>query len=87
MSRQLDRIPNASAVHIVAKNDNGEWHDVNSTLCLFRVPIFIIDKWTKRLSKKSNITYYIALYEDKTIAIPPKWIKDKIYERVEDGQL
>ena len=87
VSPQKDRIPNASAVHSVARDENGNWKEIGSILCLFRVPIVLIDKWTKPLSKRANITYYIAIYEDKTIAIPPKWITDKIYERVEDGQL
>lgn len=82
---QINRIPNASSVHLVAKDENGNWKDIGSTLCLFRVPIVIIDTWQKQISKKSTINYYIALYGDKTIAIPPKWITEKIYEKVENN--
>ena len=86
---QVDRIPNASAVHTVVKSENGEWLFGGSTLCLFREPILIIDKWDKQISYKQKMHFYIALYKDITIAIPVKWIKDKepVYKRAEDGQL
>ena len=86
--QQVNRIPNASAVHIVVKNDHG-WLLGGSILCLFKEPILIIDLWTSRLSYKQKMNFYIALYKDNIIAIPVKWIKDKepIYTRVENGQL
>ncbi len=86
--QQVNRIPNASAVHIVVKNDHG-WLLGGSILCLFKEPILIIDQWNKQLSYKQKMNFYIALYKDNTIAIPVKWIKDKepIYTRVENGQL
>ena len=86
--QQVNRIPNASAVHIVVKNDHG-WLLGGSILCLFKEPILIIDQWNKQLSYKQKMNFYIALYKDNTIAIPVKWIKDKepIYNRVENGQL
>ena len=82
--QQVNRIPNASAVHIVVKNDHG-WLLGGSILCLFKEPILIVDHWTKQLSYKQTMN----LYKDNTIAIPVKWIKDKepIYTRVENGQL
>jgi len=86
--QQVNRIPNASAVHIVVKNDRG-WLLGGSILCLFKEPILIIDQWNKQISYKQKMNFYIALYKDNTIAIPVKWIKDKepIYTRVENGQL
>ena len=86
--QQVNRIPNASAVHIVVKNDHG-WLLGGSILCLFKEPIIIIDQWNKQLYYKQKMNFYIALYKDNTIAIPVKWIKDKepIYTRVENGQL
>lgn len=88
--QQIDRIPNASAVHTVAKDENGEWLFNGSILCLFREPILIIDQWDKQISNKQRMHFYIALYLDNKIAIPVKWIKDKepVYKRViEDGSL
>ena len=86
--QQVNRIPNASAVHTVVKNEH-EWLLGGSILCLFKEPILIIDQWNKQLSYKQKMNFYIALYKDNTIAIPVKWIKDKepIYTRVENGQL
>lgn len=87
---QVNRIPNASAVHSVVKNENGEWLLGGSILCLFKEPILVIDHWTKQLSYKQKMNFYIALYKDNTIAIPVKWINSKefIYSKVEnDGQL
>jgi hypothetical protein len=86
--QQVNRIPNASAVHTVVKYDHG-WLLGGSILCLFKEPILIIDQWNKQLSYKQKMNFYIALYKDITIAIPVKWIKDKepIYNRVENGQL
>lgn len=85
---QNNRIPNASAVHAVIKNENGEWLFGGSILCLFKEPILIIDKWDKQITNKQKMHFYIALYKDNTIAIPIKWIKDKepIYMRVENGK-
>jgi hypothetical protein len=48
----------------------------------------VIDRWKHELYKsKKNINYYIALYQDKTIAIPVAWIdKGDVYQKVEkDG--
>lgn len=86
---QVDRIPNASAVHRVVQNENGEWLFSGSILCLFREPVLIIDKWDKQITNKQKMHFYIALYQDNTIAIPLKWItgKDPIYKRVEDGSV
>lgn len=86
---QVDRIPNASAVHTVVQNENGEWLFSGSILCLFREPILIIDKWDKQITNKQKMHFYIALYQDNTIAIPLKWItgKDPVYNRVEDGSV
>lgn len=86
---QINRIPNAAAVHTVVKNDNGEWLFSGSTLCLFREPILIIDVWYKQISNKQKMHFYIALYKDNTIAVPIKWIKhkDPIYRRVENGSV
>jgi hypothetical protein len=85
---QIDRIPNASAVHSVIKDENGEWQYKDTVLCLFREPILILDRWSRKLSKRQTGRYYICLYKDTTIAIPIKWIDEKdIYERVENGQL
>jgi hypothetical protein len=83
-SSHKDKIPNASGVLTVAKNSHGVWNIVGSCLCLFKNPIVIIDSWSKTWGYQRG-RYYIALYEDKTIAIPAKWIKQKIYERVENG--
>jgi hypothetical protein len=97
--QQVNRIPNASAVHTVVKNEHGwlltvvknehGWLLGGSILCLFKEPILIIDQWNKQLSYKQKMNFYIALYKDNIIAIPVKWIKDKepIYTRVENGQL
>jgi len=85
-SKYKDKIPNAAGVLTVAKDNNGAWNIVGNSLCLFKNPIIIIDKWTKKWGSKGTI-YYIALYEDKTIAIPSKWIRQKVYERVQYGQL
>jgi hypothetical protein len=85
------KIPNASAVHTVVSNPNGGWVYDNNILCLFREPIVVIDRWQHELysksKKKKNINYYIALYQDKTIAIPVEWIdKGDVYQKVEkDG--
>ena len=86
---QGDRIPNASAVHKVVQNENGEWVFSGSILCLFQEPILIIDKWDKQITHKQKMHFYIALYKDNTIAVPLKWItgKDPIYKRVEDGSV
>lgn len=85
-SSHKDKIPNAAGVLTVARHHNGDWNVVGSCLCLFKNPIIIIDSWNKKWGYQRGI-YYIALYEDKTIAIPAKWIKQKIYERVENEQL
>lgn len=96
---QGDRIPNASAVHKVVQNENGEWVFSGLILCLFQEPILIIDKWDKQITHLLDTTpkqiykrvehFYIALYKDNTIAVPLKWItgKDPIYKRVEDGSV
>lgn len=86
---QGDRIPNASAVHKVIRNENGEWMFSGSILCLFREPILIIDKWDKQITNNQKMHFYIALYKDNTIAIPLKWItgKDPIYKKVENGSV
>lgn len=85
---QKDRIPNASAVHSVVKDENGDWRFNGTVLCLFREPILIIDRWAKKITVRQTARYYIAIYQDITIAIPIKWIDKKdIYERVENGQL
>jgi len=81
-SSHKDKIPNAAVVLTVAKDSDGVWNIVGSDLCLFKNPIVIIDSWSLRYQRGR---YYIALCEDKTIAIPAKWIKQKIYERVENG--
>lgn len=88
---QKDRIPNASAVQSVVKDENGDWRFNGMVLCLFREPILIIDCWAKKITvslSRQTSRYYIAIYQDITIAIPIKWIDKKdIYERVENGQL
>jgi len=86
---QVNRIPNASAVHTVVKDENGEWLFSGSILCLFKEPILVIDHWVKQITNKQKMNFYIALYKDNTIAIPVKWIssKEPVYSRAEDGQL
>lgn len=83
-SSHKDKIPNAAGVLTVAKDSDGVWNVVGSYLCLFKNPIVIIDSWNKKWGT-GRAKYYVALCEDKTIAIPAKWIKHKIYERVENG--
>lgn len=84
-SPHVDRIPNASAVHTVIKDENGEWQCKGTIVCLFREPILIIDRWLRKLNKR-RYEYYIAIYLDNTIAFPTEWIDNKdIYRRVENG--
>jgi hypothetical protein len=90
-SSRAEQVPNASAVHTVISNPNGGWLYSGNILCLFREPIIVIDRWRHELYSKTNrkksINYYIALYQDVTIAIPVEWIDNgDVYHKVEkDG--